>query len=269
MDGFRLANLEWWNEAVDVHMASSLYQVDSFLVGETSLKPLEIEEVGDVSDRRMLHLQCHFGLDTLSWARRGARITGVDFSPVALERARELAAQTGIDARFICTEFYALPEVLDEVFDIVFTSYGAINWLPDIKGWAAIVARYLAPGGTFYMAEFHPFGFVFDGDDPKVRDFRVKYQYFHSREPLADENPDYADPSAAFAAKTTYGWTHPIGEIVGALIDAGLRIQFLHEFPFSVYHQFPFLEQGSDGLWRAPEGMTPMPLLFSIRATKE
>ncbi|MFA5891527.1 MAG: class I SAM-dependent methyltransferase [Actinomycetota bacterium] len=269
MDGFRRANLAWWNEAVEVHMASSLYRVDEFRAGGSSLKWLEIEELGDVSGRRMLHLQCHFGLDTLSWARRGARVTGVDFSQVAVARARELAAETGIGARFICSEISTLPEVLDEEFDIVFTSYGALYWLPDIHDWASIVARYLAPGGTFYIAELHPFGSVFDGDDPDVGEFRLKYPYFHSPEPLADDTPDYADPSAAFASKTTYGWTHPIGEVVSALIAAGLRIEFLHEFPFSVYHQLPFLAQDDDGLWRAPEGMTPMPLVFSIRASKE
>jgi ubiquinone/menaquinone biosynthesis C-methylase UbiE len=269
MDRYREANRAHWDEATAIHVASELYDLESFKAGANRLHAVERDELGDVSGKTLLHLQCHFGLDTMSWARLGAIVTGIDFSEAAIEQARTIAAETGIPARFILSELYDLPAHLDETFDIVFTSYGAIYWLPDIDGWAAIVSRYLKPGGTFYIAEFHPTGFVFDNQDQAVTDWRVHWPYFKGEEPVSNvSDTDYADPTASFTNKQTYDWTHGLGEVVTALTRAGLAIEYVHEFPYSVYRQFPFLERRQDGFWHPPDGMIAMPLLFSIKANK-
>ena len=171
MNEYFEANRRHWDEVVPIHMRSDLYDVDSFKAGKSKLKPVEREELRDVRGKTMLHLQCHFGLDTLSWAREGAIVTGVDFSEPAIEGAKALAAETGIEARFIISDVYSLPDRLEEEFDIVFTSYGAICWLPDIGRWAQVVTRFLKPGGTFYMVEFHPVCGIFD-NDPAVTDLK-------------------------------------------------------------------------------------------------
>jgi len=268
MDDYRRTNREHWDEATDVHIRSEFYDVASFKAGAERLHPIERAEVGDVSGKTLLHLQCHFGMDTLSWARRGATVTGIDFSARAIEAATKLAAEVGVPARFIETDLYAAPDVLDEQFDIVFTSYGAIYWLPDIKRWGEIAARYVKPGGTFYIAEFHPIGFMFDTVNPAATDYVLKYPYFYSSAPIVDDSPDYADPDRPMSHTTTYSWAHSMSDITNALIDAGLQVDFIHEFPFSVMKQFPWLEEDEDGLWRAPEDRYQMPMIFSIKARK-
>ncbi|MCG2767215.1 MAG: class I SAM-dependent methyltransferase, partial [Anaerolineae bacterium] len=162
MTNYLETNRELWNGWAKLHIESAYYDVEGFKAGGESLHPLEIEEVGDVSGKTLLHLQCHFGQNTLSWARRGARVTGVDFSDDAIALACSLSRELDIEAEFIRSDIYDLPEVLDRQFDIVFTSYGVLCWLPDLTRWAEIVARYLSPGGTFYIAEFHPLLTMFD-----------------------------------------------------------------------------------------------------------
>jgi SAM-dependent methyltransferase len=268
VDDYTEANRRHWDEIVPIHAGSEFYDVASFKAGKSKLKPVELEEVGDVRGRTMLHLQCHFGLDTLSWAREGAIVTGADFSEQAIETARALAAETGVEARFVVSDLYRLPENLDGQFDIVFTSYGAIYWLPDIRRWAQVAAHFVRPGGTFYIAEFHPFAWVFD-DEPDVTDLHVRYPYFQTGEPVRFEiEGTYADRTAAVEHRVTYSWPHPLGDIVTALIDAGLRIEFLHEFPFSTYQFLPFTEQVSDHVVRLTKHDGCVPLLFSIKATK-
>jgi SAM-dependent methyltransferase len=262
------ANRRHWDEIVPIHLSSEFYDVAGFKAGRTSLKSVELEELGDVRGKSLLHLQCHFGMDTLSWAREGATVTGVDFSEQAVETARALSSETGIGARFLVSDIYALPENLQGQFDIVFTSYGVKAWLPDIKRWAQVAAHFVRPGGTFYIVEFHPFAGVFD-DAPDVTDLRVHYPYFHSGEPLRFDGGDtYAAASAAVQHPTTYEWPHTLGDIVTALIDAGLRIEFLHEFPFMTYQHQPFTEVVADGKVRLKYHDGCVPLLFSIMATK-
>jgi SAM-dependent methyltransferase len=269
MDEHIEANRRHWDEIVPIHAGSDFYAVDAFRTGHSKLKPVELAELGDVRGKTLLHLQCHFGLDTLSWARHeGAIVTGIDFSEQAIATARALAAECGIDARFLVSELYALPDNLDGQFDVVFTSYGAITWLPDIRRWAEVAAHFVKPGGTFYVAEFHPFSYVFD-DDPGVTDLRVRYPYFHDDEPLRFEGEaDYADRTATFENRVTYSWSHPISDVVTALIEAGLRIEFLHEFPFSTYQFLPITEQSPDGTVRLSKHDRCVPLLYSIKATK-
>lgn len=266
MDAFFDANRAQWDELTHINARSALYDLPSFLRGSSSLQAVDLQEVGPVQGKSLLHLQCHFGMDSLSWARMGAVVTGVDFSGEAVALARRLSAECAIPARFIQSNLYDLPDVLDETFDIVYTSYGVLTWLPDLAGWARIAARYLKPGGVFYMAEFHPFAMVFDDNAVPPR---VGYPYFYEGPLEFPTTAPYADHTAQVQQPVSYEWAYPLGEVVSSLVNAGLRIQFLHEFDFACYEMFPFLLRGEDGLWRLPPGIPSLPLQFSIRAVKE
>lgn len=269
MSEYTEANRRHWDESVPIHVRSDMYAVEAFKAGRSKLKPVELEELGDVRGKSLLHLQCHFGLDTLSWAREGAVVTGIDFSDPAIAQARALADECGIDARFLLSDIYSLPEKLDGQFDIVFTSYGALNWLPEIRRWAEVAVHFVRPGGTFYVVEFHPFAGIFD-DRPGVEDLVVHYPYFPLDEPLSfDDDGTYADVSAHLENRRTYEWPHPTSEVLSALIDAGLRIDFLHEFPFSSYPALPIMEPAEDGRYRLSKHHGSVPLLYSVKATKE
>ena len=269
MNEYLEANRRHWDEVVPVHVASEMYDVASFKAGKSKLKPIEREELGEVRGKTLLHLQCHFGLDTLSWAREGAIVTGIDFSAPALAAARALAAECGIDARFIVSNIYDLPGTLNGEFDIVFTSYGALNWLPDIRRWAEVAALFVRPGGTFYVAEFHPMVGIFD-DGEDVTELRVRWPYFPTEEPLRWEGyGDYADRKAKLEHDVTYEWPHPPSEVVSALIDAGLRLEFFHEFSVTPHAQLPSLmEPVDDMMSRLTKYDGSVPLVYSIRATK-
>jgi SAM-dependent methyltransferase len=267
MDKFTQANQDLWNELVPIHAASELYNLKGFKAGESTLSPIDLEEVGDVAGKSLLHLQCHFGLDTLSWARLGARVTGVDFSEKAITLARSLSRELGIEAQFICADVYDLPRVLEEQFDIVYTSGGVLCWLKDLGAWAGIIARHLKPGGIFYLRDSHPFLNVFD-NERETTELTVRYSYFHKTAPMRwRPNGSYADPSAK-VQNPSFEWTHSLGDIVNSLTAAGLRIEFLHEFPFLFYEHFSFMEKGADGAWRLKGKENTIPLMFSLRAMK-
>lgn len=259
------ANRALWDEWTDIHARSAFYDVEGFRRGGSRLHPFEVEEVGDVSGKELLHLQCHFGIDTLSWARLGASVTGVDFSEKAVERARALAEELGLEARFVRANVLELREALDGEFDVVYTSRGVLGWLPDVPRWAEVVAHFLRPGGIFYIHEIHPFVYVFDVDEGATEP-RVAYPYFPHDEPLAFPPDSYADPAAPVTSEAAYDWSHSLGEIVSSLIRRGLVIELLHEWPFLDW-DLPFLERGDDGLWRYP-GPGELPLSFSLRARK-
>ena len=248
MDAYFKVNLNHWNELTPIHEKSAFYDVQGFKTGKLSLTAIELEELGDVSGKSLLHLQCHFGLDTLSWARLGARATGVDFSDKALALARSLAQELGIEAKFVLSNIYDLPGALDEQFDVVFTSYGVLSWLPDLEGWARVISHFLKLGGTFYMVELHPFAGVFyDGED--ATDLQVRYPYFHAPEPMKFEpegSGSYADRSATVTTPN-FEWSHSLGDVLNSLISAGLRTEFLHEFPYCMEQLLPLMEQGDDG----------------------
>lgn len=266
VDEYVQANRRLWNEWTAINARSVFYDVESFKRGGVRLRPYEIDEVGDVEGKDLLHLQCHFGLDTLSWARLGARVTGADFSEEAVAMARSLAEETGLPARFVCSDLYELPSVLDGDFDVVYTSRGVLGWLPDIPRWAGVAGHFLRPGGVFYVTEAHPLLWTFD-DDEGVSGLRFRYSYFGG-EPLAfPTQGSYADRSAEVKEPFEYGWNHSLGEIVSAVAEAGLRIEFLHELPF-VEWPVPFLEERDDGTWRLPEGHPDLPLFFSLKASK-
>lgn len=266
---YRESNRALWDEWTSINAKSSMYDLEGFKRGRNTLKPFEIEEVGDVSGKSLLHLQCHFGLDTLSWARLGASVTGADFSPKAIELARSLAADLGIPSSFVCSDLYDLPGALDGRFDFVYTSFGVITWLPDLGGWAKVIDHFLEPGGFFYIAEFHPFVWVMDDSEP-VTELRVKWPYFPQAEPLGlPVEGSYADRTADMKTKVEYDWPHSIGEVVTALSTVGLVIEFLHEFPYTIFRQLPFLQKSDEGRYYLPESQEgEIPLMFSLRARK-
>lgn len=256
-----IANKDLWNQRTRVHKDSVFYDVEGFRNGDTSLKQIELKEMGDVTGKKLLHLQCHFGMDTLSWSRLGADATGIDFSDEAIEMAKNLSFKTGVPANFVCANLYDLPNQLNEKFDIVFTSYGVICWLPDMDKWAEIIAHYLKPGGTFYMAEFHPILWMFD------ESFREIKYYYHNQEMITvDSEGTYADKHANIKAKE-YSWNHSLSEVINALIKHGLKIEFVNEFPYSPFNCFNELQIGLDGYYRI-HGEEKIPMVYSIKATK-
>ncbi|HEX9622011.1 MAG TPA: methyltransferase domain-containing protein [Polyangiaceae bacterium] len=269
-------NRSHWDEATRLHARGNVYGVEDFRAGACRLHRVEVEEVGDVRDKRLLHLQCHFGLDTLSWARRGAVVTGVDFSAEGIAFARQLSADTGVPARFIESDLYVLPEALDEphAFDIVYTSYGVLNWLPDLEPWGAIVGRYLKPGGFFYIVEGHPSARIFptDEDMPQAGSFHPWFSYFH--DPAGMRWPpgaDYADPSAMHCVGA-HEWQHSLGDIVNALTRAGLVVEWLHEFPFCAWQVVAGCDvverfSSSHAYYGLPASQPKLPLMFSLRAS--
>lgn len=260
-------NRKRWDEVVDLHAKSSFYALRAVREGGLALHTIEREELGPVRGKSLLHLQCHFGLDTLSWVRLGARATGVDYSAQGIALARRLSRELKVPARFIRSDVYALPGRLKGRFDIVFTSYGVLPWLPDLSRWAAVVSHFLKPGGAFYMVEGHPAADLYD-NEPGVRGLKIVHPYFPEGKPMRFETPgDYADFDAKVQNLVTYEWGHPLGEILTALADAGLRIEFVHEFPYCAWRMFPFMKRGKDGWWRLPKRMPAMPLMFSVRAS--
>jgi SAM-dependent methyltransferase len=260
-------NRKRWDELVDINARSPLYDLPGFLAGNCSLDPLEIEEVGDVRGRTLLHLQCHFGMDTLSWSRLGADVTGVDFSEKAIALARSLNDRLGLKARFVCSDVYDLPRILDEEFDIVFTSLGVLCWLPDISNWAAVIARYLKRGGFFYLREAHPFIQVFD-NRRAATGLDVRYSYFHRPEPTRWEPEGcYADPNAR-VVNPSFEWTHSLSDVINALLGAGLALEYLHEFPYLSHDHFPFMEKDDRGRWYVRGKPGTLPLMFSLKAVR-
>ena len=268
MDRYLQANRELWDEWTRINYQSDFYKVDAFRAGHSRLRAYEIEEVGPVEGKTLLHLQCHFGLDTLSWARLGATVTGADFSPAGIEQAHALAAELSLPATFVCADLYDLPALLPGSFDIVYTSRGVLGWLPDIERWAQVVAHFLKPGGVFYITEIHPFAQVFDDDDG-VTELRLRYPYFTTREPLVFKpQGSYADRTARVKAEHEYAWNHSLGEIVTGLATSRLLVEFLHEFTFCEW-PVSFLLPGGDGRYRLPAELDgKLPLFFSLRARK-
>lgn len=263
LDRFRAANRARWDESVAIHAASEFYGVDRFLAGESTLLDLDRESVGPVAGKSLLHLQCHFGLDTLSWAREGASVTGLDFSPPAIVKARELAVQAGLESRFVESELYDAPQALNERFDIVYVNLGALTWLPDIREWARICAGFLSPGGFLYVHDVHPL--LFSLDDERDDLLAIRYPYFEQTEPLRFESHgDYTEANIKFEHTDTYDWPHSLSEIVGSILDAGLTLESLREHDWTVYNALPNMVESPRGIWRLPAN--PIPLAFSLRA---
>jgi len=258
-------NKETWNQKVGIHTKSEFYDIEGFLKGKTSLNAYELSEVGNVEGKKLLHLQCHFGQDTLSWSRLGAKCTGIDISNEGIAEAQKLNKMLGLDATFIESNLYEVPEKVKGKFDIVFTSYGVIGWLPDLKTWGEIIASKLKKGGVFYMIEFHPIVWMFDflQTPPKLT-----YPYINKDVIYEEYKGTYTNNDADIISKE-YGWNHGLGEVVSALTNAGLQIEFLNEFEKSPYNSFPDMEKTNDGLFVLKENQRMFPLLYSIRAIKK
>lgn len=255
-------NRAWWDERVPIHVASRLYDLPSFKAGQSRLRPFEEAELGPVAGKELLHLQCHFGIDTLSWARLGARVTGLDFSAPAVEAARKLASELSLEATFVCSDVYSAPEALGRRFDVVYTGIGALCWLPDIERWADVVARLLRPGGTLYLVEGHPMAEAFADTS-----LEIGYDYFH--DPAGnffDGQGSYADPGAKTEHTQLIDFRHPFSDVINAVIGRGLRIESLSEYDFTVYPRWPFLEERADGTFHWPAGYKRLPLLYSLKA---
>ncbi len=270
IDEYKAANRANWDDRVPIHWEPEGYNAERFIQQPDAISAvvrIDREVLGDVAGKRLLHLQCHFGMDTLSWARLGADVTGVDFSEPAIAAARRLSAESGIPGQFVLSELYDAPGVLDERFDIVYTGVGALNWLPDIAGWARVVARFLEPGGTFYIREGHPMLWCLEERSDEL--LVVRFPYFEIAEPVAwDDDATYAG-SGAIANTRTYEWNHGIGEILTALTDAGLTIELFREHRELEWQGLPYMTLGDDGLWRLPPHQRDLvPLMFTIVATR-
>lgn len=275
----RETNRARWNEMAELHVESAEYDVEGFLAGETTLNALEREEVGDVDGNRLLHLMCHFGLDTLSWAREGAEVVGVDFADSAIEAARDIAAEAGLADRatFACCDVYDTLATVDGTFDVVFASYGVLPYLPDLDEWAEVIAGALGPGGRFYLVDAHPFASTIRRVETDGT-LEFAYPYFHDPDPNRYvDDTSYADPDASLDHDVVYSWDHGVGDVVSALASAGLRLKFLHEFPhvpsrawleWPNFESVPGVETDERGRWWIAGIERDLPLRFSVAARR-
>ena len=250
-------NRQAWNKRTATHFSSAMYDVEGFLNGGCGLREIELAEVGDVQGKSLLHLQCHFGLDTLSWARRGAEVTGVDLSDESIRKANELKVHASLDAEFICSDVYGFKGDANTEYDIVFVSYGALNWLPDLEKWAQIVSSNLKTGGHLHLVEFHPTYEFFCGDP-----------YFSQEQPEVGEGGAYSENSDGETARIMT-WPHPLSEVLNALANNGITINHLNEFPFSPYNCFDDLEELEPGRFYPKVGLHSAPMTYSIKGTKQ
>lgn len=252
-----------WDEQADVHPDTEYYDVSGFLAGESTLQPPERELLGDPSGQSLVHLQCHIGLDTLSWAREGASVVGVDFSETAIDTARTIRDEAGLDAEFVCCDVHDAPGRLDRAFDVVFASYGVLWWIPDVDRWAETAAALCRPGGTVFLADHHPLLELFD-PELSLRDDR---SYFREEPIRYEAESTYADPEATLENTAAYEWQHGLGEIVTAFARAGLRVEALREYPEIEFQPFDGMEETDDGRYRLPDDS--LPLVYALRATDE
>ncbi|WP_428225800.1 class I SAM-dependent methyltransferase [Flavobacterium sp.] len=255
-------NKKTWNEKTEVHVHSEFYDNENFIQGKSSLNAIELELLGDISGKKVLHLQCHFGQDTLSMARMGAQVTGVDLSNKAIETAQALSHQLQLDTQFICSDIYDLPNHLSEKFDLVFTSYGTIGWLPDLDKWAKVVSHFLKPNGKFIMADFHPVVWMYDNDFKEVF-----YSYFNIEPIIEEETGTYGDRNATIETKTIT-WNHPTSEVLNSLIQNGLQIQCFNEYDYSPYNCFNETEEFEPGKFRIKHFGNKIPMVFAVVAER-
>jgi SAM-dependent methyltransferase len=256
-------NKQSWNHRTAAHLKSAFYDLDGFLKGNSSLNPIELELLGDIRGKSILHLQCHFGQDTISLGRLGANATGVDLSDAAIAAAQRLAIQTQTNASFICCDLYHLPHHLDQQFDLVFTSYGTITWLPDLDRWAKLIAQYLKPGGKFVFVEFHPVVWMFDDQFEKVG-----YNYFNAGPIVETESGTYADRKADITLQSVC-WNHSMSEVVNSLLQNGLEIDSLHEFDYSPYNCFQNTVEFEPRKYRIAHLGNKIPMVYAIEATRK
>jgi SAM-dependent methyltransferase len=273
LETFKLNRLSW-DERVEAHWQSAMYQrhVDDLRAGRPCVQDYVLEAVGDVAGLSLVHLQCHMGMETLSWAKLGADAVGLDFSQPAIDKANLLRDELKLNAEFVCANVYDAAETIGRTFDRVFISVGAICWLPDIERWARVVASLLKPGGQLYMNESHPFTDVFeDADkDANPQGIEVKYPYLNAGGIMFDEPGTYADPGARFKHTKSIDHLHTIGSVINALIAAGLVIDGLHESAHCMWPRFKTMTETTPDHWTLPgDGLDSLPHTYSVMAHKD
>ena len=260
---YKKINKQTWNNKTEIHIDSDFYDNSAFLNGKSTLNSIELELLGKVKDLKILHLQCHFGQDSMSLSRLGAKVTGVDLSDKAIEKATEFANQLNLDTTYICCDIYDLPNHLTEKFDIIFTSYGTIGWLPDLYKWGNIVSQFLKQNGKFVMADFHPVVWMFDNDFKTII-----YNYFNVAPIIEDESGTYADKNAEVATQSVT-WNHPISEILNALISNDLKINCFNEYDYSPYNCFNETEEFEVGKFRIKHLKNKIPMVYAMKVSKK
>ncbi|MBS1952168.1 MAG: class I SAM-dependent methyltransferase [Cytophagales bacterium] len=249
-------NRQSWNNRIETHLKSEFYDLDNFLKGKNSLNDIELNLLGDIKGKTILHLQCHFGQDTISMGRLGANVTGIDLSDKAIESAKQIAKDTNSNAKFICCDIYDLPNHLDEKFDTIFTSYGTIGWLPDLDKWAKIISKFINPSGQFVFVEFHPVVWMFDDNFEEIG-----YRYFNSGAIVETHSGTYADRTAELTLSEVW-WNHSISEVLNSLIKNGLDIKSLDEFDYSPHNCFNKTIEFAPGKYRIEHLDDKIPMVY-------
>lgn len=263
MKDYLAINKASWNKRTEVHYTSDFYDNASFIKGRNSLNDIEMSLLGDLRGKNILHLQCHFGQDTISLARLGAKATGIDLSDAAIHKASELAKITKEDVQFICCDVYDLPNHLNEKFDIVFTSYGTIGWLPDMDLWAGIIYHFLKPGGEFVFAEFHPVVWMFDDHFKKIQ-----YNYFNVEVIAENIDGTYTDGQME-GCEAYVSWNHNLAEVISSLLKQGLRLTDFEEFDYSPYNCFKETYTAAPGKYRIKHLDAKIPMVYALKAVKD
>lgn len=254
------ANQEIWNQRTRIHKSSSFYDVAGFLTGKEVLTEIELRELTNVRAKNLLHLQCHFGIDTLAWARHGANVTGIDFSQESIMEAKDLAKKAKLKTEFYCGNIYDTTALIgDRKFDIIYTSYGVIGWLPDLDKWAGIIRRHLSVGGVFYLAEFHPVVWMFNDEFSKI------VHPYHNSHVIVTENAETYTNGELISGKE-YGWNHSLSEVINSLLKNNLRITQLNEYPYSPYASFKNMASAGPGRWNIKGLEGKIPLVYTLMA---
>lgn len=261
------ANRLNWNDRVGIHVQKNdIYDLEVFKHGALTFVANEHKELTNVKGKRLLHLQCHFGLDTMSWSRLGAKAVGVDFSEEAIRTAKSLRDDLGLDTEFICCNVYDVPKFVEGQFDIVFTSVGVLTWLPDLEKWAKVIYKMLKPGGMLYVKDSHPVTDVLEWIDDTLK---VHYSYFRGSEPyMFQEDASYTSNSREgdLVHTTTFQWMHSLSYIMNSVIQAGLKVEKLLESPYGFFKRYPPMKKNQEGLWELPN--FSIPLTFTLFASK-
>lgn len=263
MENYIEINKNTWNNKVPIHVESTFYDNESFIKGKSTLNTIELELLGNVKEKSILHLQCHFGQDTLSLSRMGAKTTGIDFSDKAIEKAKELNEKLKLDAKFICCDVYETLKHTNQKYDIVYSSYGTIGWLPDLDKWANVISESLKPNGIFVFAEFHPVVWMFDNNFNEVF-----YNYFNVEEIIEDEIGTYADRYTGIETRTVT-WNHAFTEVLNALIKVGLEIENFNEYNYSPYNCFNHTEEFEPNKFRIKKFANKIPMVYALKARKK
>lgn len=250
-----------WNKKLDIHIESEFYDLDGFVSGNDSLNSIELDLLGDISNKSILHLQCHFGQDSMSMSRRGAKVTGMDLSDKSIAFAKDLASRLSLDTRFVCCDLYELPKHLDGTFDIVFTSYGTIGWLPDLNKWAEVISKFMHKGSRFVMAEFHPFVWMYDDNFENV-----SYNYFKD-EPIIESSTSYADKEAVISHKRI-SWNHCLSETIGSLLENDLELLQFKEYDYSPYDCLNDMIKIDERKYRIKKFGNKLPLVYALEMIK-